>query len=124
MNIETKTVEYGIDEYLKFGWSHTEDRKHSSGRSYYTEHILARDKDMPNYKRIKELEDEYFGLKRQIKGYSSMDLYWCFILFLLMVFPFFIYWGYKANQKQKREEHDKNIKKKMDEVLKEVATLL
>lgn len=67
MNIETKTVRNNVEEYLKFGWKHTEDTRVRSGRTSHTEHILARDKDMENYRLIAALEAKYFNLKSQLK---------------------------------------------------------
>ena len=72
MNIETKSVRGNYDEYLKFGWEHTQDSPARSGRSHYTAHILARDKDMENHRLIETLEKKYFYLKSQIKTYSPI----------------------------------------------------
>lgn len=71
MNIETKSVRGNYDEYLKFGWEHTQDSPARSGRSHYTAHILARDKDMENHRLIETLEKKVFLLKIPDKNLFS-----------------------------------------------------
>lgn len=124
MNIETKTVRNNVDEYLKFGWKHTEDTRVRHGRTHHTEHILARDKDMENYRLIAALESKYFNLKGQLKTYQPMDPLWGIVAFLFFIIPFIIYAVVKSNQKSKIEEHNANIHRQMDAVLKEVKPLL
>jgi hypothetical protein len=58
MNIETKTVRNNVEEYLKFGWKHTEDTRVRSGRTSHTEHILARDKDITDEEFFEIMEDD------------------------------------------------------------------
>lgn len=124
MNIETKTVMNNVEEYLKFGWKHTEDTSVRSGRTYYTESILARDKDMENYRLIAALEAKYFNLKSQLKTYQPMDPLWGIVAFLCFIIPFIIYAVVKSNQKSNIEANNANIRKQMDAVLKEVQPLL
>lgn len=124
MNIETKTVMNNVEEYLKFGWKHTEDTEVRSGRTYYTESILARDKDMENYRLIAALEAKYFNLKSQLKTYQPMDPLWGIVAFLCFIIPFIIYAVVKSNQKSNIEANNANIRKQMDAVLKEVQPLL
>lgn len=124
MNIETKTVMNNVEEYLKFGWKHTEDTRVRSGRTYYTESILARDKDMENYRLIAALEAKYFNLKSQLKTYQPMDPLWGIVAFLCFIIPFIIYAVVKSNQKSNIEANNANIRKQMDAVLKEVQPLL
>lgn len=124
MNIETKTVMNNVEEYLKFGWKHTEDTRVRSGRTYHTENILARDKDMENYRLIAALEAKYFNLKSQLKTYQPMDPLWGIVAFLCFIIPFIIYAVVKSNQKSNIEANNANIRKQMDAVLKEVQPLL
>ncbi len=124
MNIETKTIRYGVDEYLKFGWSHTEEVRRLSGRSYYSEYILARDKDMQNYKLVKALESKYFDLKNQKKDYTPIDGLWCFIAFACLIFPGIVYVAFKLNQKTRIEAFNADVQSKMDAVVKEVTPLI
>jgi hypothetical protein len=95
MNIETKTVRNNVEEYLKFGWKHTEDTRVRSGRTSHTEHILARDKDMENYRLIAALEAKYFNLKSQLKTYTPMDVVWNF--FIDSTYPFVLFHKITSN---------------------------
>ena len=124
MNIETKTVRGDTAEYEKFGWKHTEDTRVRSGRTHHTEHILARDKDMPNYRLIAALDTKSFSLKSQKKTYEPMDPLWGIVTFLLFVIPFVIYAVVKSSQKRSIAEHNANIQRQMNDILKEVAPLL
>ena len=125
MNIETKSVRGNYDEYLKFGWEHTQDSPARSGRSHYTAHILARDKDVENHRLIETLEKKYFYLKSQIKTYSPItDSPENFLLILLFIFPFVIYCVYKGNQKRKIQENNERLEEQMEQVLIEVKPLI
>ncbi len=124
MNIETKTVHGDFSDYLKFGWSHTEDSHVRHGPRHSTVHILARDKDMPNYRLIAALDAKYFALKSQLNTYTPMDVGLSIALFLLFIFPFVIYLAYKSSQKKKIDQNNAKIHGQMNEILNEVATLL
>ena len=124
MNIETKTVSGDFSDYLKFGWEHTEDASRRHGPHHSTVHVLARDKDTPNYRLIAALEAKYFSLKAQLKSYTPMDVGWSIVLFLLLIFPFVIYAAYKSSQKKKIDENNAKIHSQMNKILNEVATLL
>ena len=124
MNVETKTVGCEVEEYLKFGWKHTEDTRVRVGRSSHTRHILARDKDMPNYRLIAALENKYFTLKSQKKYYNSIDPLWCLVAFLVFIVPGIIYVVVKHNQKKNIEAHNYAIQRQMDAVLAEVKPLI
>lgn len=124
MNIETKTVRGDFSEYLFFGWKHTEEIR-SERRHHYTEHVLARDLDMPNHKLISALEAKYFRLKSNMQTYHPItETPESFLLLLLFVFPFLIYWIFKANQKEKIQKNNDDLKLQMNNVLKEVRTLI
>ena len=124
MNIETKTVRGEISDYLRFGWKHTEDVRRGHARHHYTESVLARDKDMQNYRLIAALEAKYFSLKAQKKVYEPMDPLWGIISFLCLIVPFIIYAAVKSSQKSKIEEENARLQREMNKVLKEVAPLL
>lgn len=124
MNIETKSVAGDISIYLKFGWKHTEDTHGRHGPHYRTRHVLARDKDNPNYRLLAALEQKYFALKGQLKTYEPMDPLISILLFLLLILPFVFYANVKLTQKQEVEAHNAKIKAQMDKVLKEAAPLL
>lgn len=124
MNIETKTVKNDVTEYEKFGWKHTEDASRGTGPCHRTVKILARDKDMKNYQKIKALEDKYFSLKTQKRTYNPVDPSICIILFILFLIPGFIYVYYKDKQKQSIEYENKRIQSQMDLILKQVKPLL
>ncbi len=124
MNIETKTIREDTSEYEKFGWKRTEDVRRRTGPVHHNEHVLARDKDMKNYRSIKTLEDKYFALKAQKQTYKLVDGTVCFILFLLFLIPGFIYVSYKSKQKENIEYENKRIQSKMDAILKEAKPLL
>jgi hypothetical protein len=124
MNIETKTVGGDTAEYEKFGWQHTEDKRVRVSRTHHLVHVLARDKDMPNYRLIAALDAKYFSLKSQKQTYYPMDPLWGIVAFLFFIFPFVIYASVKSSQKKKIAEHNADIQRQMDEILKEVSTLL
>lgn len=124
MNIETITVHGDVSDYLHFGWKHTDDTRVRHGRHHYTEHILARDADMPNYVLIVALESKYFALKKQKKYYEPMDPLLSIALFVLLIIPFVIYLFVKMGQKDSIEAHNAEIQKQMDAILKEVAPLV
>ena len=124
MNIETKAVRGDISEYLKFGWQRSGESTRRHGPHHYTEIIIARDKDMPNYRLIAALDAKYFSLKSQKKTYEPMDPLWGIVTFLLFVIPFVIYALVKSSQKASIADHNEKIQKQMDAILKEVATLL
>jgi len=124
MNIETKSIYGEIDDYLKFGWKHTQDHSVRSGRTSHLEHILARDADMPNYVLIAALESKYFALKKQKKYYEPMDPLLSIALFVCLIIPFVIYLFIKTGQKDSIEAHNAEIQKQMDAILKEVAPLV
>ena len=124
MNAETKTVSKDLEDYLKFGWQHTEDTYERTGRFSYKKHVLVRDKSMPNYRLIVALEQKYFNLKSQMKTYKPVDFGWCLVAFLLFVVPGVIYLIVKNNQKNNVEMHNFTLEKQMNEVLAEVKPLL
>ena len=124
MNIETKSVRGDVTDYIYFGWKHTEDTRVRGGRAGHTEHILARDKDMPNYSLIKALETKYFALKSSIKSYTPIDGGTCFLLFLALFLPGVIYVAYKSIQKSKIDEHNVPIEMEMRKIITEVKELV
>ncbi|MDE7163822.1 MAG: hypothetical protein K2O04_00140 [Clostridiales bacterium] len=132
MNIETKVVEaYSYssfdgskEEYLKFGWTHTEDTQVHRGRGYKPAYVLARDKDMPNYNALTQLENEYFHLKHSKKTYNSMEWDNILLAFALFIIPGIIYVAVKLNQKKKIEEHNAEIQRQMNAVVSKAKPLL
>lgn len=132
MNIETKTVrEYSYsdregtkDEYLHFGWQHTEDTEVHIGRGYKKAYVLARDKDMPNYAEISRLENEYFDLKRKQKTYVPMEASNVFWAFVFLLIPGIIYVAVKWTQKKKINEHNAEMQRQMQEVVSKVKAYL
>ena len=132
MNIETKVVqaysyssyEGSKEEYLKFGWKHTEDTKVHAGRGYKQAYVLARDKDMPNYNSLVQLEKEYFNLKYSKKTYLEMEWENVLIAFALLIIPGIIYVSLKLNQKKKIKEHNAEVQKQMDAVVLKAKPLL
>ena len=135
MNIETREVHLGWSEkgerernlkvYESFGWKYTQDVHR--GRSMYN--VLALDMDMPNYRLIKALDDKYFALKAQKKVYTPIydepiNFLLMFLLLLLFVFPLVIYLVFKGSQKARIQEHNANLERQMNEILKEASSLL
>ena len=124
MNIETKTVRDSVYEYEKFGWKHTEDTSVRHGPTHHTEHVLARDKDMPNYQLITTLEQKYFSLRSRRLAYTPMDPMWGVVTFLLFIVPFVVYACVKNSQKKRVQTYNAYIQKQMSDILAEVKTLL
>lgn len=124
MNIETKTTRQNYEEYLNFGWEHTEDAMVRCGKHHRTEHILARDKDMENYRVLEALENKYFKLKEQKQSYNPIDGGICFALFVLFIIPGILYVCYKSKQKEHIYAHNRSLQSQMDVVVKEAKELL
>lgn len=124
MNIETKTVREDPTDYTYFGWKHTEDTRVRTGKIRRTEHILARDKDMPNYKLIVALETKYFTNKRMLKSYKPIDGTLCFLLFLLAIIPGIIYLVYKLSEQSRVESYNTTYELKMREAKNEARKYL
>lgn len=124
MNIETKTLGGEYFDYTKFGWKHTKSNKVRHGKHSYIEHVLERDRDMPNYSSVVALERKYFSLKSQLKTYDPMEPLVVFVSFICLIIPFIIYVSYKSNQKKQIESHNSNIRRQMDDIKKEASALL
>ena len=131
MNIETKVIDaYGMscegskEDYLNFGWKHTEDTQVHIGRGFKPAYVLARDTDMPNYKSITQLENEYFHLKRTKKTYVPMEGLNVLLAFLCLIVPGIIYVALKLNQKKRIREHNAEIQKQMNAVVVKAKALL
>lgn len=124
MNIETKTVREDPKDYLYFGWKHTEDTRVRTGKARHTEHILARDKDMPNYKLISALEKKYFTLRSMKKSCSPIDGGLCFILFVCLIFPGIIYLIFKVAEQSRIDNYNSPLEREMREILIEVKKLI
>ncbi|MDY2913072.1 MAG: hypothetical protein SOV58_00350 [Candidatus Enteromonas sp.] len=130
MNIETKEVSLSANgrslaTYEAFGWKYTQDVHHSR----YRYELLARDKDMPNYRLIKALESKYESLLAQKKTYSPVNeepekILIMVLLFLLFVFPLVIYLVFKSRQKAEYAEHNALLEKEMQKIMKEARALL
>lgn len=124
MNIETTTVRRDMEDYLKFGWKHTEDVRVRHGRRHSTEYVLARDKDMPHYRLVEMLEKQYFALKAQKK--SEVEIHWdvFFILFLLLIIPGILYLLDRKGKNQEIQQKNEQIQRKMNDIAKEAAQYL
>lgn len=124
MNVETKTVAHEYGEFILFGWKKTEETRVRSGRTYHTRYVLARDKDMENYRLISALESKYFHLRSQKKTYTPMEPRNVALAFLIFLIPGIIYVTVKSKQKKKIQAYNREIQKEMDAVLAEVKPLL
>ena len=135
MNIETREVSLGWSEngerernlkvYESFGWQYTQDVRR--GRSSYN--LLARDMDMPNYPLIKALDDKYFALKAQKKVYTPIyeepiNFLVMFLLLISFVIPLVIYLLFKGRQKARIQDHNAELEREMENILKEARSLL
>ena len=132
MNIETKTVKsYSPSPYvetkedcIKFGWEQTGTERVRSGRTYRTEYILARDKNMPNYATLVRLEGEYFNLKRTLKTYDPMEGSHVLLAFAFFIVPGILYVTFKLKQKKRIQEHNAAVQKQMDAIVAKSKPLL
>lgn len=124
MHIETKEISLSYDDYLLFGWKHQKDVRRGNARHHHTVHVLERDKDMPNYAEIKDLERNYFALKSGLRTYTPADPALCVLLFCLLIIPLPIYLACKSSQKEKIAKSNEEIKKKMHTIKEEAKTLL
>lgn len=124
MNIETKQVRYDVNDYLKFGWEHTQDVSVRFGPRHRKEHILVRDKDMPKYQVVVAYENKYFYLKRQLKELEEVSGLVAFALFLFFIFPGVIYLVLKNNNNKRIIANNNAIKKQMNKILVDVSEIL
>jgi hypothetical protein len=124
MNIESKCVSTEVSEYLNFGWEHTEDVEKRYGRTSHTEHVLVRDKGMPNYDLLKAYEEKYFNLKSQKRVYQEAEASTVILLFFLLIIPMVIYLAYKSKQKSDIAENNLYLDKEMKKVVEEAKELL
>lgn len=124
MNIETKTVIGETIDFSYFGWQHTEDTTVKVGKHRSQAHVLARDKDMPNYRLISTYEKKYFELKNKKEKYEPIDGLFGFILFILGVVPFVIYALFKSSQKKRIKNKNDRLQQQMDYFAREASKLL
>ena len=108
-------------ELMAFGWEQVDVAV--VGISEYA--VLARDKNMRNYRRIAALDEEYFSLKNQKKVYQGRFVFTTFLMFLLFfVIPGFIYVGYKIYRKKEVKRYNEQIQVQLDTILDEARKLL
>ena len=124
MQIETKTLSYAFDDYLKFGWELAETKCTRSGRSTHTSYVLARDKEMAHYAEIAALENKYFHLKSQKKRYQPLNIGWCLLALLVFIVPGVLYITFKTLQKRKIYARNRELQQQMDAVLSDTQKLL
>lgn len=120
MNIETKRVRGDYHNYLNFGWKFTEDTSVRVGNHHRTEHVLARDKDMPKYQTIVAYENKYFTLKNRIKPHEEISPGTAIILLLLLIIPGVIYLIAKTNKNDEIDRANKEIRAQMNKILVDV----
>ena len=129
-NIETRNINLthmdhnnptSYAELQAFGWEQVDIAV--VGFSEYA--VLARDKNMRNYRRIAALDEEYFSLKNQKKVYQGRFVFTTFLMFLLFfVIPGFIYVGYKIYRKKEVKRYNEQIQVQLDTILDEARKLL
>ncbi len=127
-NIESLTVTKNVDLYKKFGWEKTqsvqEHVRRGRGHCTVTRYVLVRDKDMKNYSTIQQLENKYFKLYNQIKEYQPVNKDTAFLLYLLFIIPGIIYSVSKRNENEKIYNYNNQLKNKMKEIERQVASLM
>lgn len=108
-------------ELQAFGWEQVDIAV--VGLSEYA--VLARDKNMRNYRRIASLDEEYFSLKNQKKVYQGRFVFTTFLMFLIFfVVPGIIYVVYKIRRKKEVNKYNENIQTQLDSILDEARKLL
>lgn len=129
MNIETRDVFIPYEkrkdpdaykEYEAFGWQYSQELHH--GRS--TSSLLVRDKNMPNYDRIAELDKEYFELKAKKKYYEKMSFGTFLLLLLIFIVPGLLYWLFKHLRKSSINDYNAKLQAQMDKRMQEAQSLL
>lgn len=123
MNIETLSINKDIEVYKHFGWQITGTERRG-GRHHHTYTILARDKDMENYKLLNSLQKEWEHYHAQLRTYEKAEGAIVLLLLLLFVIPGVIYIAYKSNEKMTIAENNYRINKKLAEIIKEADELL
>ena len=131
MNVETKKIWIqqfdpnntgeAVKDAIAFGWEKT-DQTVRQGRSTYG--LMIRNKDMPHYFEIVELETEYLNLKGKLKRYNKADFTTYLLLFILLVIPFVLFLTFKILQKKHINKHNEPILARMDELKKKAKQLL
>ncbi len=128
--LETKKVymsEEENDNYIfdlpAFGWQVTETKTEFAGELLIGYQVFARDKDMPNYNELLELEKEYEKTRNQMAIYDEIDPTIACILFFLLIIPGIIYICYKSNQKNTIEEQNKPYLKAMKDIVEKAKAI-
>ena len=107
------------DDVEPFGWVETEVV--TVGMSEYS--ILERNIKMPNYRRIKQLDEKYFELKNQKVREERFSLANFFTFLLFFIVPGLLYIAYKIYRKKAIRNYNNNIQKQMDDIVLEAYKL-
>ena len=129
-NFETRSINLtymdpdfpvSYDEFVAFGWEQV-----GAVRRGFSEYaILSRDKNMPHYKRIAELDNQYFALRDSKKAYHGRIVFTTLLVYLILfVIPGFIYIGYKIYRKKEANKYNEAIQTQMDAIKDEAQKLL
>ncbi|MCR5308453.1 MAG: hypothetical protein K6E24_05615 [bacterium] len=99
-----------------FGWNFIKEDSKPSGRGRYHFLVYGRDTDMPHYEELKQLEDEYNDVKKEI---DLWDMEWetFGILLLLLIIPGIVYLVFTLNQRSKIWNNNMKCDEKMDEIV-------
>ncbi len=150
--VETKSLKVNveseqscIDDMANFGWelkssqeinvkeSHLEsdssDIYSVTTSEHYVKLVFSRDRAMPNYSKIIQLENEYYDiLKQKPKNPEPFSFISAFILFCLFVVPCVLYSVYKYNENKKYKnnysEWNSKFLKRSSEILSEARVLV
>ena len=134
MNIESREVylgfnkeerEHKIWEREQFGWQYTQDVRR--GKATYS--VFVRDKDMPHYYEIVELDDKYFELVKKKKYIKPVvedfgDVLILICLFILFVIPFILFLIWRITRRNRAIKFNENLQVQMDEVIKKAQELI
>ena len=115
-----------IEDLSSFGWKIQTNIGKYDG--YYDEDmvsiIIVRDKKIPNYDRICELEDEYEYARSCIKDYHEANGFIAFLLLLMFIIPGIIYIAVKHGQKRTYPILNEPYIERMNKAMKEADRLL
>lgn len=80
-----------INDLSFFGWKDIEKNKEIINKKKVIYHIISRDTDIPNYSNLRNLEEEYEKLKKELTPYPKSNPFTVFILCCLIL-PIFTYY--------------------------------
>lgn len=108
-----------INDNKLFGYKVVREESIGSGKKRVEYVIMERDKNLRNYITLKNLEDDYYKAKNNIKEYKPMNEGLALLLFLLLIIPGVIYVSKKRKEKKLIDANNQKMKREMARIIQE-----